>query len=63
MNGSGCNLVEVIPGKVSGAALLRGTRVAVDQILASLDAGESVEDVAHNFDLNTADILALQSFR
>jgi uncharacterized protein (DUF433 family) len=62
MNWSACNLVEVTPGKVSGAALLKGTRVPVDQILASLDAGESVEDVAYNYDLKAADIRELRTF-
>jgi uncharacterized protein (DUF433 family) len=63
MNWSGCDLVEVVPGKVSGAPLIRGTRVPVDQVLASLDSGESVEEIAYNFDLKPADILALQAFR
>lgn len=62
MNWSGCNLVEVIPGKVSGAPLLRGTRVPVDQILASLDTGESVEEVAYNYDLKATEIRELQAF-
>jgi uncharacterized protein (DUF433 family) len=63
MNWSGCDLVEVVPGKVSGAPLIRGTRVPVDQVLASLDNGESVEEIAYNFDLKPADILALKAFR
>ena len=62
MNWSGCNLVEVIPGKVSGVPLLKGTRVPVDQILASLDAGESVEEVAYNYDVKASDIRELQAF-
>ena len=63
MNWSGCELVEVIPGKVSGAHLIRGTCVPVDQVMDGLDGGESVEDIAYNFDLNPADILALEAFR
>ena len=35
---SDCPLVEVIPGKVSGATLLRGTRLAVDAITGNYDA-------------------------
>jgi uncharacterized protein (DUF433 family) len=62
MNWSGCDFVEMIPGKVSGALLMRGTRVPVDQVVASLDGGESVEEVAYNYDLQPADVLRLQDF-
>ncbi len=62
MNWSGCDLVEVVPGKVSGAPLIRGTRVPVDQVAASLDGGESVEEVAYNYDLRPADVETLQQF-
>jgi uncharacterized protein (DUF433 family) len=63
MNWSGCELVEVIPGKVSGTPLIKGTRVPVDQVLASLDAGESAEEIAYNYDLRPDDILTLKAFR
>jgi uncharacterized protein (DUF433 family) len=58
-----CKVVEVVPGKVSGVPLIRGTRVPVDQILASKDGGESVEEIAYNFDLNQEDILTVLSYR
>jgi uncharacterized protein (DUF433 family) len=35
---SGCDLVEVIPGKVSGAPLLRNTRLPVEAITGNYDA-------------------------
>jgi uncharacterized protein (DUF433 family) len=63
MDWSGCELVEVLPGKVSGAPLIKGTRVPVDQVIESLDDGETVEEVAYNFDLEPADILHLLKFR
>ena len=56
MNWSGCNLVEVVPGKVSGVPLIRGTRVPAEEVLASLDGGETVEEVAYNYDLQPADV-------
>ena len=55
--------VEAIPGKVSGVPLLKGTRVPADQVIESLDAGETVEEIAYNHDLIPADILNLKSFR
>lgn len=35
---SDCPLVEMIPGKVSGAPLLKNTRLPVDAILGNYDA-------------------------
>lgn len=35
---SGCPLVEVIPGKVSGAPLLKDTRLPVEAITGNYDA-------------------------
>lgn len=35
---SDCELVEVIPGKVSGAPLLKGTRLPVEAITGNYDA-------------------------
>jgi uncharacterized protein (DUF433 family) len=63
MDWSGCELVEALPGKVSGAPLIKGTRVPADQVIESLDGGETVEEVAYNYDLKAADILQLLKFR
>ena len=45
---SECDLVEVIPGKVSGAPLLKDTRLPVEAITGNFDAfrasGLSVDD-------------------
>jgi uncharacterized protein (DUF433 family) len=38
MDWSDCPLVEVIPGKVSGAPLLKNTRLPVDAIAGNYDA-------------------------
>jgi uncharacterized protein (DUF433 family) len=56
MDWSGCEMVEVVPGKVSGLPVIRGSRVPADQILENHDAGQSVEDIAYNFDLKPDDI-------
>lgn len=63
MNWSGCELVETVPGKVSGIPLIRNTRVPADQVIESLDGGESVENVAFNFDLEPSQVRALKLFR
>ena len=63
MDWSGCKVVEVIPGKVSGVPLIRHTRVPADLVTASRDRGETVEEIAYNYDLNPEDIRSLLSYR
>ena len=40
-----CELIEQIPGKVSGRPIVRGTRIMPDGIVNSYDLGESIEDI------------------
>jgi len=66
MDWTGCEVVEVVPGKVSGVPILKGSRVQADAVLENAESGESVEEIAYNFDLNPEDIrkvLAYASFR
>jgi len=46
---SDCPIVEVNPNKVSGAPILKGTRVQADSIVQNYEGGESVEDIVYNF--------------
>jgi uncharacterized protein (DUF433 family) len=62
MDWSRCKTVEVVPGKLSGAPLIRGSRVPADQVIENYDAGESVEDIAYNFDLKPEDIRAVLAY-
>lgn len=59
---SGCPIVEVVPGKVSGVPIVRRSRVPADQVIENHDAGESPEDIAYNFDLNLEDIRAVLAY-
>ena len=45
LNWSHCAAVERVPGKVSGAWVLRGTRMPVATIFENLEAGASLDDV------------------
>lgn len=47
---SHCPAVESIPGKVSGAWVLRGTRMPVSAIFENLEAGASLDDIMEWFD-------------
>jgi uncharacterized protein (DUF433 family) len=40
-----CELIEQIPGKVSGRPIVRGTRIMPDGVVNSYDMGESIEDI------------------
>lgn len=62
MRWSGCDMVEVVPGKVSGTPLVRGSRVQADTVLESFRLGESVEDIAYSFDLDPRDVEVVLMF-
>lgn len=47
---SQCSAVESIPGKVSGAWVLKGTRMPVSAIFENLEAGASINDLMQWFD-------------
>ena len=51
MDWTDCPLVEVIPGKVSGVPLLKGTRLPADTVLSNYKAGSPVEEISDNFDM------------
>ncbi|MEO7192000.1 MAG: DUF433 domain-containing protein [Vicinamibacterales bacterium] len=47
---SQCAAVEKVPGKVSGAWVLRGTRMPVATIFKNLEAGASLDDVLGRYE-------------
>jgi uncharacterized protein (DUF433 family) len=44
-----CELVEIVPGKVSGRPIVRGTRILPDAIVDSYDLGETIEELREGF--------------
>lgn len=44
-----CELIEQIPGKVSGRPIVLGTRILPDAIVDSYDLGESLEKLHEGF--------------
>jgi uncharacterized protein (DUF433 family) len=44
-----CELIEQVPGKVSGRPIVRGTRILPDAIVNSYDAGESLDFIHENY--------------
>lgn len=58
-----CELIEQIPGKVSGKPIVRGTRILPDAIVDSFDLGETVEELSEGFpSLSVAQIKRLIDF-
>ena len=46
---TGCELIETVPGKVSGRPIVRGTRILPDAIVDSYDLGETIEELREGF--------------
>jgi uncharacterized protein (DUF433 family) len=58
-----CELIEQVPGKVSGRPIVRGTRILPDAIVNSYDAGETVDEIHEDYPgLTTFQILRLIEF-
>lgn len=58
-----CPAVESVPGKVSGAWVLKGTRMPVSAIFENLEAGASLNDIMQWYDgLNREQIKAVIEF-
>jgi uncharacterized protein (DUF433 family) len=44
-----CELIESVPGKVSGQPVVRGTRILPDAIVGSYDLGETIDELREGF--------------
>ena len=59
---SQCPAVESIPGKVSGAWVLRGTRTPVKVVFENLEAGMNIEEVIEQFPVTREQMDSLMAF-
>ena len=60
---AGCELVERVPGKVSGRPVVRGTRILADTIVQDSELGSPLEEIQENYpDLSLTTIEQLISF-
>jgi uncharacterized protein (DUF433 family) len=58
-----CELIEQVPGKVSGKPVVRGTRIMPDPIVNSYDLSDSIEEIHEGFPtLSIAQIKRLIDF-
>jgi uncharacterized protein (DUF433 family) len=60
---SGCDLVERVPGKVSGRPIVRGTRILANTIVQDAQLGSTLDEIHENYpDLSISEIQRLISF-
>jgi uncharacterized protein (DUF433 family) len=59
---STCPIVESDPRKVSGAAILKGTRVQADSIVENYEGGSPVKEISENFGIPETTIRELLTF-
>ena len=59
---SQCTAVESIPGKVSGAWVLKNTRMPVQTIFENLEAGSPIEEIMEQFRVSREQINAVLEF-
>ena len=59
---SQCPAVESVPGNVSGAWVLRGTRTPVKALFENLEAGMSIEEVIEQFPVTREQLNSLIAF-
>ena len=59
---SQCPAVESIPGKVSGAWVLRDTRMPVSVIFENLEYGASIEEIIENYNVTREQVQAVLEF-
>ena len=58
-----CELIECVPGKVSGRPVVRGTRIMPDAIVGSYDFCETIDELREGFpSLSAAQIERLIEF-
>lgn len=60
---TGCDLVERVPGKVSGRPLVRGTRILAETIVQDAHLGSTLDEIHENYpDLSLSVIERLIAF-
>ncbi len=60
---SQCSVVESVPGKVSGAWVLKGTRMPVSAIFENFEAGANIDDLMQWYEgLDREQVIAVIEF-
>ena len=59
---SQCPAVESVPGRVSGAWVLRDTRMPISVIFENLEYGASIDEIIENYHVSREQIQAVLEF-
>ncbi len=59
---SQCPAVESVPGKLSGAWVLRDTRMPVSVIFENLEYGATIEEIIEDYNVTREQIQAVLAF-
>jgi uncharacterized protein (DUF433 family) len=59
---SKCSLVEIDPLRVSGRPVVKGTRMAIEDIIANYEYGVSISEIAAQFQIPATIIKELLSY-
>lgn len=59
---SQCAAVESVPGKLSGAWVLRDTRMPISLIFENLEYGATIEEIIENYHVTREQIQAVLEF-
>ena len=59
---SQCPIVESVPGRLSGAWVLRDTRMPVSVIFENLEYGSSIEEIIENYGVTREQIQSVLDF-
>ncbi len=59
---SGCPVVESVPGRLSGVPVLKGTRLAADNVADNHRRGMSVAEIADQFEVPEEKVRAVVDY-
>jgi uncharacterized protein (DUF433 family) len=59
---SQCSAVESVPGRLSGAWVLRDTRMPISVIFENLEYGSTIEEIIEDYDVTREQIQAVLEF-
>jgi uncharacterized protein (DUF433 family) len=57
-----CEIVESVPGKVSGAWVFKDTRMPVSVVFQNLEAGATISEIVEWFDVTPEQVKAVVEF-
>ncbi len=58
MDWTGCESIQVLPGKVSGVPLVKGTRIPPDVVVGDYELGSPIEQIEENYAGLSRDVIA-----